>query len=270
MVVRYKDYPNTKVSYDHLAEDLVTARMAGFVPWNAIDDPTRSLHSFRGWDSAQARMRDAALSHHLSRWENQVFSPIVLVEKDAALGIISRACDALDVPYASCKGYGSVSALRNQVAQHCRSALYKDKVPVVIHLSDHDASGWDMPRNLEEYLDLLVGQHVDMRHIALTLDQITAGYGDGEPLPPDPVKSTDPRAEKYIKHLAERGLDAGAWEMDALPPADLHRLIVDEIKSLRDEDLWQQVEDAEKEQQAAIEKLAEEWTTPAACVGEMA
>jgi hypothetical protein len=262
MVVRHKDYPNTKISYDHLAADLVAARMAGFVPWNAIDDPTRDLHSYTGWDSAQQRLVDAASTHHLDRWRNQEYAPIVLVEKDAALGIISRACASLYVPYASCKGYGSVSALRNQIAGHCRSAFARDQVPVVIHLSDHDASGWDMPRNLEEYLDLLVGQKVDVRHLALTLDQIAKGYGDGNPLPSDPVKKTDPRAKKYLAHLEKRGLEPGAWEMDALPPADLHAVIVDELNSLRDEDLWKKVEDEEKEQKQAIAEIADQWRTP--------
>ena len=119
-----------------------------------------------------------------------------------------------------------------------------------------------MPRNLVEYLDLLVGQKVDVRHIALTLDQIAKGYGEGEPLPPDPVKSTDPRAKKYLQELAAHGLEPGAWEMDALPPADLHDVIVDEIKSLIDEDLWKEVEGAEKEQKQAIAEIADQWRTP--------
>jgi hypothetical protein len=270
MVVRHKDYPNTKISYDHLAADLVAARMAGFVPWNAIDDPTRNLHEFTGWESAQQCMRDAATTHHLNHWTEQDYAPIVLVEKDAALGIISRACAEWDVPYASCKGYGSVSALRNQIAGHCRTAIARDKVPIVIHLSDHDASGWDMPRNLDEYLNVLVGARVDMRHIALTLDQIAEGYGQGEPLPSDPVKDKDPRSKKYIQHLAERNLAPGAWEMDALPPADLHNLIVDEIKSLLDEDLWKTMDDAEEAQKQAIGEIAEQWNTPLPNVGEMA
>jgi hypothetical protein len=50
--------------------------------------------------------------------------------------------------------------------------------------------------------------------------------------------------------------------MDALPPADLHDVIVDEIKSLRDEDLWQKVEDEEKEQKQAIAEIADQWRTP--------
>jgi hypothetical protein len=271
MVVRHReDFPNTKTSYDHLNIDLVDARLAGLVPWNAIDDPTRDVHQFVGWASVQAHLLSVASYHHLNRWENQEYRPIVLVEKDAALGIISRVCDDLDVPYVSLKGYGSVTALRNKVAQHCRVAFDRYKVPVVIHLSDHDASGWDMPRSLQEYLDLLVGRRVDMRHIALTLDQIAKGYGDGEPLPSDPVKSTDPRAKKYIEHLGERGLESGAWEMDALPPADLHNLIADEIKSLRDEDKWNEVEAREQEQREQLRETAGRWNDPLPCIGESA
>jgi hypothetical protein len=256
-VVRFKDYPNIKVSYDHLALDLVNARMAGFVPWNAIDDPTRGLHEWADYESVQERLKFAAFTHHLSRWRNQDYAPVVLVEKDAALSIIARACDLFYVPYASCKGYGSLSSLRNHIASFCLKAIDRGQIPVVIHLSDHDASGWDMPRNLEEYLNLLVRQQVDVRHIALTLNQITEGYGDGNPLPSDPVKKTDPREKKYSQHLEERGLESGAWEMDALPPSVLHDVIVREIESLRDKDLWQKIEDEEKEQKETINKMAE-------------
>jgi hypothetical protein len=150
-----------------------------------------------------------------------------------------------------------VSALRNKVANYCLRAIDRDQTPIVIHLSDSDASGWDMPRNLLDYLNLMVGRSVDVRHIALTLEQIAEGYGDGNPLPPDPVKAADPRARKYIEMLEERGLEPGAWEMDALAPDTLHAVILKEIESLRDEHLWKQVEDEENEQKAAITQMAE-------------
>lgn len=270
MVVRHKDYPNNKTSYDHMTEDLVQARMSGLVPWNAIDDPTRDVHTWTSWDCIQERIKDAADTHHLSRWQNQEKWPLVLVEKDAALGIISRACDSLDVPYASMKGYGSVTALRNQVAHHCLRVFDLGKEPVVIHLSDHDASGWDMPRNLIEYINALVGRKVDIRHIALTLEQILDGYGDGNPLPPDPVKHADPRAKKYIQELQGYGLEPGAWEMDALRPDVLHNIIVSEIESCRNMDLWREVEDREQEGKQAIRNIAEHLNNPLPNVGEMA
>jgi hypothetical protein len=260
MVVRHKDYPNTKISYDHLAADLVQARLSGLVPWNAIDDPTRGLHDRASWDSIQERLESAARSHHINRWTNQQKWPMVLVEKDAALGIISRACDDLDVPFASMKGYGSLSALRNQVANHCLRALNLGKEPVIIHLSDHDATGHDMERNLTEYLDKLVRQSIDVRHVALTLEQIKEGYGDGNALPPDPVKTKDPRRKKYLEYLNAEGIEEGAWEMDALRPDVLHNIIVNEIKSCCwDEGAWQEVEDQEQEQKQTIHKVVERW-----------
>jgi hypothetical protein len=105
MVVRHKDYPNNKDSYTHMTSDLVAARMAGLVPWNAIDDPSRGLHSQGSWDSIEQAIKVSAEYYHVGRWQNQEKWPLVLVEKDAALGIISRACDDLDVPYVSLKGY---------------------------------------------------------------------------------------------------------------------------------------------------------------------
>lgn len=262
IVVRHKDYHNNKAHYDNLTATLRDARMAGLVPWNAIDDPTRGMHQWKTFASVKANLISAARRHLLDRWRKQKFAPVVLVEKDAALSILERACDRFYVPYESLKGYGSTTVLRNAVAQHCLRAFDRDQHPVVIHLSDHDCSGWDMERNLQWYMNTLVRRKVDVRHIALTLDQIAAGYGDGNPLPPDPAKTDDPRYEKYSLYLEEKGFENGAWEMDALPPNVINDLIVKEIESLCDKDLWKQTEDQEREQGEIITKLAEAYEEP--------
>jgi hypothetical protein len=262
-VVRHKiSYPNTQKSYDHICEDLVAGRMCGLVPWNAIDDPTRGLHEWMFYDSVKENLELSVYRHRLDRWRNQEFVPIVLVEKDAALTIIKRACDLFYVPYCSLKGYGSLSTLRNHVAKYCIAAIDGGRTPIVIQLSDHDSSGWDMPRNLIDYLNIMVRQTVEVRHVALTLDQIAEGYGDGNPLPADPVKDKDPRSPKYVAMLAERGLPPGAWEMDAISPAVLHDLIIGEIERLRDPDKWKEVEAQEQEEKAIIQKMADDYETP--------
>jgi hypothetical protein len=259
IVVRYKDFSNTKTNYDHMCTDLVDARLAGLLPWNAVDDPSRDLHE-RGDDQSVAEaLRFAASTHHLNHWKNQEFAPVVLVEKDAALALIARACAVYSVPYLSCKGYGSVTSLRNKVADYCLRAIDRGQEPVVIHLSDHDATGWDMKRNLSEYMDLLVRRKVLVRHIALTLDQVAEGYGDGNPLPSDPVKTSDSREPKYSAMLAERGIGSGTWEMDALPPDTLHRIIIDEIELYRDTEKWKEVEDEEASQKMALTQMAEDY-----------
>ncbi len=258
LVVRHKTYINTKLSYDHFTQDLANSRLWGLTPWDAIEDPTRDVHEWHNDESVESALRLAAAGHHLDHWKNQRYAPIVLVEKDAALSIVARAADVYFVPYVSLKGYGSLSVLRNGVGKYCLAALDCDRTPVVIHLSDHDATGWDMVRNLKKYLMMFVHRPVDVRHIALTPAQIIAGYGDGYPLPSDPVKTKDPRSGKYIQSLPESGLEEGAWELDALAPDVLQNIIVNEINSLIDPVAWAKVEAEENEQRAIIVEVANE------------
>lgn len=253
-VVRHKDYLNTKESYTHTCEDIGVARMGGLVPWNAIHDPTRDVHSFLLWNNPKERLEFAADVYRIDRWEAQDYSPIVLIEKDAAIGTITNVCDEYDVPYLSCRGYGSLSALHDKVGGHCRKAIKDGKTPVVIHLSDHDATGADMERNLNRRLSLVADEAIDVRHIALTLSQI-----DEYQLPSDPVKSTDPRAGKYLEMLSEKGLKEGAWEMDALSPTVLHDLIEQEINTVRDVNHWNQLDDQQARDRESLKQIAERW-----------
>jgi hypothetical protein len=56
--------------------------------------------------------------------------------------------------------------------------------------------------------------------IALNMDQIE----EFSP-PPNPAKITDSRAQDYIKKFGET-----SWELDALDPAEIQRLIVENIE----------------------------------------
>jgi hypothetical protein len=78
--------------------------------------------------------------------------------------------------------------------------------------------------------------------VALTLKQIK----QYKP-PPNVAKKTDPRAKKFI---AEHG--SQSWEVDALKPEILNRLLTDAIEERIDMDTYQTVLD---EEQADIQKL---------------
>lgn len=256
MVVRHKDYLNTATSYAHLDKDIADARMCGLVPWNGIADPTRDVHALATWKTPRDRIEFSAQNYRLDRWANQPCSPILLVEKDAVLGLVSGICNSYAVPYLSCKGYGSLSALRNEVAQHCRRAIDENRTPIVFHLSDHDATGVDMERNLSRRLNQFTDELIDVRHIALTADQIRQ-YN----LLPDPVKTTDPRYSKYIDSLSDKELEEGAWEMDALDPGVLRALIESAITApdVLDRERWGDVNEQEEKDKQLLQRVAKRW-----------
>jgi hypothetical protein len=82
--------------------------------------------------------------------------------------------------------------------------------------------------------------NLKVRKVALTQEQI-----DKHSLPPNPAKTTDPRARRYIAEHGDK-----SWELDALPPATLNDLVTNAIEDLLDlqkYDAWIKLEDEEKE-----------------------
>ena len=75
--------------------------------------------------------------------------------------------------------------------------------------------------------------------------------------PPNPAKITDPRAAAYIEKYGRQ-----SWEVDALEPSMLHKLVQDNIKSRMDISKFNvQVELEEKHKaflKKAVEKVKEE------------
>jgi hypothetical protein len=120
----------------------------------------------------------------------------------------------------------------------------------VIHLGDHDPSGIDMTRDLDDRLKLFLTRHgaesVTVNRIALNSDQVEQ-YAP----PPNPAKLTDSRAEGYI---ARHGLES--WELDALAPTVIDALISATIEGLRDPDIWAADEAREEEGRRALEDVA--------------
>lgn len=101
-----------------------------------------------------------------------------------------------------------------------------------------------MTRDNMDRLWLLSGMQVEVRRLALNMDQI-----DEYDPPPNPAKLTDSRCDDYIKKFGR-----SSWELDALEPSVLRDLIAHEVDDMRDFDVWKV---AVEKEQANIEKLRE-------------
>lgn len=100
---------------------------------------------------------------------------------------------------------------------------------VVLYLGDHDPSGIDMARDVHERLALLSDRiPLEVHRIALNMDQIRALKP-----PENPAKMTDARAASYVRRFG-----ASSWELDAVPPEDLARIVTDAVVALRDPAIW--------------------------------
>lgn len=237
--------PNNQRSYKNLGSVINRARMSGMLDWSYIVDRTRNLEKLPYWEDAGDILRASAQSFKVDRWEHQDYRVEVWIEKDALTGVIEGICGEMDVPYFSCRGYTSQSELW-RAARRQHGYAQEGKSGIVIHLGDHDPSGIDMTRDITDRLRIF-GARTDVRRIALNWDQI-----EHYQPPPNPTKLTDSRSAGYVEAF---GYDS--WELDALEPAELVRLIKSEILLFRDEGVHEETMEREEEVISGLKDLAE-------------
>lgn len=238
--------PNNERSYKNLGNLINDGRLAGLIDWHSIVDRTRYVRRNSHWSSPESVIYSAAYSYMLDRWQNQPNYVEVWVEKDALVGIVGQICNKLDVPYFSCRGYTSQSemwsAAQRFIGQNHRESR------TIIHLGDHDPSGIDMTRDIQERLDMF-GADVYVKRVALTMDQI-----DEFDPPPNPTKITDARSHGYIQMFGHE-----CWELDALEPKVITRIITEEVEELVDPALFSAIEKREREDKDNINMICENY-----------
>lgn len=236
---------NTMQSYKRLGSIINDGRLAGLIDWNAIEDRTRNLQGLSTWDSPASMIRSAEASFLIDKWATQDWHVEVWIEKDALTGVIAGVCNENQVDFFSCRGYTSQSEMWSAGQ---RLARYDQSV--IIHLGDHDPSGLDMSRDIEERLNMFMSSGtLEFRRVALNMDQIQK-YNP----PPNPTKLTDSRSDKYVQ---QHGTDS--WELDALDPKVISDLIQETIYEYRDPDQWDIQVEREEGMKAQLTKCREKW-----------
>lgn len=244
-------YENTQQNYKRLGNILDAARKAGRVDWDAIEDRTRGLRRIPVWqgpESALERIRD---SFKLDPWvEQPVLRRIeVWVEKDAAVGIVEPTCNALRIPYFSCRGYSSSSGLyeAGKRLQRFRDAGYET---LILYLGDHDPSGVQMTDVSRERVDMYAGGGVQFERIALTMAQVEE-YSP----PANFVKEADSRTKWYIEQFETED----CWELDALRPKVVDDLIRAHVDPLIDKAAWDKTLASEEEHRKVLAEIISNW-----------
>lgn len=246
---------NRDTEYKRLGAIINDARLAGLIDWDAITDRTRNLMGLRHWNDPGDIVYEGAFSFRYDKWKDQDWYPEVWIEKDALTGVINGVCAELDVNYFSCRGYTSQSEMWGAAMRLAR----KDKAgqkPVIFHLGDHDPSGKDMTRDIQDRVNLFYSHHagetiewVEINRLALNMDQIRQ-YNP----PPNPAKVTDSRSTGYIEEFG-----AESWELDALEPTVLADLIREAVSGIIDQDLWDETVVKEEAEREAMKEVARRW-----------
>lgn len=241
--------PNTDRAYNQLGTLVSNGRRAGQIDWSAIEDRTRFLRERGHWETPADIIISAASSFHLDMWENQSYRPEVWIEKDALVGVIEDVCNKWDIPYFSCRGYVSDSEIWRAARRILRNSRCIQRT-VILHFGDHDPSGLDMTRDIEDRLNMFSGYgKFKVLRLALTREQI-----DEYNPPPNPAKVTDSRYEKYVAEHGEY-----SWELDALNPPVFTELIEAAIFDLYNVDRWDETKERESTGIAKLKAVSENW-----------
>ncbi len=222
---------NARSEYNGLSAQLVKARELGEVDENKIIDRSRRIDDL-AFDSPEQFLlacRHTLKQRHVRRfWDTQSCYVEVWVEKDALSGVIANAVSQLNTIVAPSRGYSSYSYLKDAAERISRYS--SNKTAIILHFGDHDPSGLDMSRDLQERFDKYSrGGSVDVRRIALTFEQVKHYK-----LIPNPTKLADPRSAGYVVRYGKQ-----CWELDAIEPNELVRICRDAVKgNIRDQAKW--------------------------------
>jgi hypothetical protein len=238
--------PNKDTEYKRLGDVINDARLAGLVDWEAIEDRGRFVRAHAHWQEPADIVESASQQFRVDMWENQAFRPEVWVEKDALVGVVGVPAGRFDIPYFSCRGYTSVTALY-EAATRLHRYKRQGQTPMIIHLGDHDPSGIDMTRDIRDRLGIF-GLHLEVKRVALNMDQV-----EQYTPPPNPAKVTDSRYDGYMVKFGEE-----SWELDALEPSVLDAVVTSAIEGMIDQDKWDKQQKRQDKGRRVLIDAAEE------------
>jgi hypothetical protein len=256
---------NTKDDYDKLGDVMKNARYWGLISWDMLIDRGRTVFEFETYGDETDALGHLGEKFAIDLWKEQPTRVEVWVEKDAAIGTIERVCSELQVPWASTRGYHSTSGAKQAAGRLLK--MMKDQNVLVLHIADHDPSGWDMTRDLDVRINEFIledmeryeafGGDLEIRRVALNMDQVHTllpRSEDGKPLS-QTVKTADPRAPKYMKRFGQK-----CWELDALEPTDLADIIREPVRGVLDTDRWSAALDRQAAARKRLLQVGSDWT----------
>lgn len=230
--------PNKSSEYQKLSTLLTNARYNGDINWEAIEDRIRIPKLPNIFYDTKHLIEIACQNYQLDRWKKQKFYIELWTEKDAISSVINPITRKYQISVVVNRGYSSASSMYDSAQR----LLEQDgKIKILLYLGDHDPSGLDMDRDIQQRLEEF-GADVQVIRIGLTSEQIKQ-YNP----PTNPAKLKDPRSKWYVKNFGYT-----SWEVDALRPEILQELIESSILKYLDLGKYKQVQEKEQED---IQKL---------------
>ncbi|MFI9788479.1 hypothetical protein ACIHEI_33945 [Kitasatospora sp. NPDC051984] len=237
--------PNTPSAYRHLSAHLAAARRANRFP--DLVDTVREVHVPPAWPDAGVLLAQTPALFRLDRTLGQQTALYIGAEKDSLRQMFTGWLADLGVPVVVVRGYSSQSYV-----QVVRERAARDQRPaVLLYFGDFDCSGEGIEADF-------VARTACWSHVerVLLTDEQRLAYA----LPPTEGKKGDPRWPAFA---ARHGFDPDhpvQWEVEALDPAELRRLLEGAIDPYIDRDALAAVLAEERRQRHLLARFVRGWS----------
>jgi ParB-like chromosome segregation protein Spo0J len=220
-------YRNTKNCYKALVDLLTRGRLEELIDWRAIADVTRPVVI---WDVHKnpasfiaKEIEEFLKGYNRDLLQSQPNHIEVIGEKNTIQGVIRPICARNTVPYAIGRGYCSLDPRMQLVQRFYKSG--KENL-VLLALSDFDPDGEEIAhsfaRSLRDDFGIDEDQIIPIK-VALTEEQV-------EDLNLPPIMTAKEGSANYDRFVEEYG--ETVHELEAVPPAELQRILEEAIKAV--------------------------------------
>ena len=220
---------------------LADMRLRGHIPFHWIADNTRWQRKPTTDSCLESALKRTLEAYRRSIWDTQDVYVEIWCEKDALAGVLYDVTEEWDVPLMVTRGYSSLSYLYGAAVAISRL----DKPAFLYYFGDHDPSGIDIPRNVNERLcEFAPDAEIHFETVAVNERQIAEWD-----LPTRPTKRSDSRAKRF---------EGESVELDAIPPRQLRELVRECIVQHVDHFELGVMEAAEESERRVLEDLIRE------------
>ena len=225
---------------------MTRARLAGEIPFEALDDETRAIIIWSVHAEASSfigKQLDEFLKGYWRDLQQSQPNHIEIVAEKNTLGAILRPVAAkYCIPMTTGRGFCSIPPRQKMVQRYQRSG--KEKLVVLI-ISDFDPDGEEIAHSFARSLrDDFGVEAVHPIKVALNSSHVAQFK-----LPPGgKAKITSSNYEKFVEKYGDN-----VFEVEALQPTDLQKILTNTIDSVIDRGMFNKELDAEKQGAAFLQ-----------------
>jgi hypothetical protein len=225
---------------------LKEAREEGIIPWEWIVDETRGLERRASWNDPADYVNTVSRAYRRDFWNQQSVRVEIWSEKGTVRGVLAPVLDEYGVGFRAFHGFDSATEV------HDISIDDDGRTLIAIYVGDYDPSGMcmsevDLPKRLPKY----GATHVDLRRLTLRREHVR-----GLPSFPASDKHKDKRYKWFVDNYGKT-----CWELDALDPRDLRRMVEQAIQEQIEWEAWERCRVVQQAEIESLKNVLDTWPT---------